>query len=281
MILNFIPELWSALLSGYLKKSLVYGSVVNRNYEGIIKEQGDRVHITEISDVTINSYVRGSTTLTYESLLDAGSILAISESKSFSFRLDDCDKVQAAGVLIGPATEKASYAVKDVMDIFIANTLIAEPGITANLGDDTTPLEVNSSNIRSTLLLISRMLDDAKVPRAGRWIVLPPWAIQDMVQADVNVGTPNVDLLRDGLIVKAYGFSVMMSQNCPNTAGAKFKVLAGTEFAATFAEQLNKIEAIRLEGSFSDAVRGLYLFGCKVIHPESLAMAVCNEAAEV
>ncbi len=280
MILNFIPELWSALLSGYLKKLLVYGACVNRSYQGEIKKLGDRVHITEIGDVTIDDYERGVTTLSYESLLDAGLILAIDQSKSFAFKLDDCDKVQAAGQLLGPAAEKASYSVKDVMDAFIGLTLAAEPGITAGLGDDTTPIEINSANVRTYLLLIARMMDDAKVPRAGRWVVIPPFMLEDMILKDSSLSTPNVDVLREGFITRAYGFNIMMSQNVPNTASAKYKILAGTTFCGTFAEQLAQIEAIRLEGSFSDAVRGLYLYGAKVCHPEALACLTANEAAE-
>lgn len=280
MILNFIPELWSALLNGYLKKLLVYGNCVNRNYEGVIKAQGDRVHITEISDVTVSPYQRGVTVLSYEQLLDAGLILAITESKSFSFKLDDADKVQAAGNLIGPATEKAAYAVKDTMDQFIAATLAAEPGITAGLGTTTTPLEVNSQAVRELLLLVARKLDDSKVPRVGRWIVIPPWMLQDLVDSDASLSTPNVELLKEGFVTRAYGFDIMLSHNVPNTTGTKYKILAGTQFCGTFAEQLSSIEAIRLEGSFSDAVRGLYLYGAKVTHPDALAMAVCNEAAE-
>jgi hypothetical protein len=280
MILNFIPELWSALLNGYLKKLLVYGNCCNRIYEGQIKQMGDRVHITEIGDVTVSPYVRGTTELSYESLLDAGLLLSITESKSFAFKLDDCDKVQAAGDLIGPATEKAAYAIKDTMDQFIAATLAAEPGITAGLGTSTTPLEINSVNVRTILLLIARKLDDGKSPRAGRWIVIPPWMVEDLVKADVVAGTPNRDLLAEGFITRAYGFDVMMSHNVPNTTSTKYKILAGTPFAATFAQQLQQLEALRLEGSFSDALRGLFLYGARATHPEALAMAICNEAAE-
>ena len=166
------------------------------------------------------------------------------------------------------------------MDQFIAGILAAEPGIVTDLGDDTTPIEINSANIRTYLLMISRKLDDEKVPREGRWIVLPPWAVEDMVLKDSALSTPNIELLKEGFITRAYGFSVMMSQNVPNTTSTKYKILAGINFAATFAEQLAMIEAIRLEGSFSDAVRGLFLFGCKVCHPEALAMGTFNEAAE-
>jgi hypothetical protein len=279
-ILNFLPEVWSALLNGYLKKLLVYGACCNRNYEGEIKRMGDRLHIVEIGDITVSPYVRNVTTLTYQELQDTGLLLPITESKSFSFKLDDCDSVQARADLLGPATEKAAYTVKDVMDQFIAATLSAEPGITAGLGTDGTPLEINSVNVRTILLLVARKLDDAKVPRGGRWIVLPPWMVEDMVLKDSSLSTPNVDVLKEGLVTRAYGFDIYMSHNVPNTTGTKYKILAGIPWAATFAEQLAKIEAIRLQGSFADAVRGLYLYGAKVTHPEALAMAICNEAAE-
>jgi coat protein Gp5 len=280
-VLSFIPELWSALLNGYLKKNLVYGSAINTKWQGEIKGQGSRVRIPDIGDVDVNDYVRNSTTLTYQELSDASQFLDITESKSFSFKIDDVDTAQGTRDLIGPATEKASYTVRDVMDQFVAGILVAGASITTGLGTSTTPLEIDSVNAWDTLLHIARLLDDAKVPRGGRFVIVPPWMIQKLGLGDVTASTNNVETLREGLVERRAGFDILMSHNVPHTSSTKYKIVAGTTLAATFASQLEKIEALRLEGSFSDAVRGLYLYGSKVTHPEALALATVNEASEV
>lgn len=276
---SFIPEIWSALISKEFEKALVYGSCANTDHEGTIAAAGNKVRILELGDVTVSPYVKGTTVISYQELEDASKYLLIDQSKYFAFKVDDVDTAQANPKLIGPATAKAAIAVADTVDQFLAS-LYAKAGIVANLGTTATPIEINSANVLTYLRMMARLLDDQSVPRAGRFVVVPPWFVEDLVKADATLSTSNVDTLVNGMVGRSCGFDVKMSVNVPNTTSTKYKIIAGTNAAMSFASQVAEVEALRLEGSFSSAVRGLYLYGGEVLHPDALACLTANEAAE-
>ena len=89
----------------------------------------------------------------------------------------------------------------------------------------------------------------------------------------------NQAILQNGLVGEAAGFQIHLSNNVPSTSGAKSKVVAGTNQAGSFAEQLVELEAYRLEKNFSDAVKGLHVYGAKVVQPKALAVLTCNKTA--
>jgi len=276
---NFIPTLWSTLLNAELRKRLVYASCCNTNYQGEITKQGDTVVINDIGDITISNYVKNTTELSYERLEDASQNLLIEQARSFSFAVDDVDTVQSSAELLKPAIDRAVYNLADDIDQYVSG-MYSDAGIITNLGTDITPIEINSSNVNTYFVKIARMLDDNKVPREGRFIVIPPWMLEDLILADIVKSTDNVSTLENGFITRYAGFDVKLSNNVPNTASAKYKIIAGSTVAATFAQQLKKVEAIRLEKSFSDGIRGLSLHGYKVSVPAALACLTANEAAE-
>ena len=127
-ITNFIPEVWSARLLSSLKKSLVFAGpgVVNRDYEGEIRDSGDTVRITSISRPTIGSYVKNSTTITPETLTDAQRSLLIDQSKYFAFEVDDIDMRQAVngGALMNEAAAEAAYGLADTTDQYVAGLYV-------------------------------------------------------------------------------------------------------------------------------------------------------------
>jgi len=279
MVKNFRPQIWSSLLNKALEKNLVYASCTNSNYTGDIKKAGDVVKINEIGSITVSPYVRGTTTLTYEELSDASQLLTIDQSKSFSFKVEDADKWQSIAELIGPATDKASYAIRDTIDAFIASHY-TDAGIITGLGTDAVPIAINKTNVAQYLVKMARLLDDNFVPREGRFIVVSPFMVEDLINANIILATDNTNLMANGLVTRYAGFDVKMSQNVPNTSKAKYKILAGVNSAITYAGQASEIEALRLEGSFSDAVRGLYLYGAKVVNPSHIACLTADEAAD-
>lgn len=277
-ISEFIPTIWSTLLNKELEKQLVYGSCTNSNYEGEIKNAGDRVKINEIGDITINNYTKGAT-VTYQDIDDAGQFLDIDQSKYWAFQVDDIIKYQSNAELLKPAIEKAAYTIGDTIDQYIA-TMADQAGITANLGTSGTPIEINSANVDTYLIKVARMLDDNKVPKAGRFVVIPPWMHEDLVLANLAGLTDNNSLAANGIVGRYAGLDIKVSNNVPNTASAKYKVIAGYNGAIAYASQVQNVEHIRLQTTFADGVRGLYLYGAKVIKPDALALLYANEAAE-
>lgn len=285
-IKNFIPQIWSARLLAALDKSLVYAQpgVVNRDYEGEISGAGDTVRINSIGDVTIKDYTRNTDIDAPQELNDAQSMLTITEEKYFNFAVDDVDRRQAQGSYFDEAMRRAGYNLRDKADQFVAAKYVDVP--TANMiGDDTTP-KVPTANTAGTafyeyLVDLGVILDENNVPREQRFAIIPPWC-HGLLQKDerfVKAGTPSTDnVLKNGEIGMAAGFSILVSNNVPNTSGTKYKIIAGHPMACSYAEQIRKVEAYRPEKRFSDAVKGLHVYGAKVVRPYAWAVLTANKS---
>ncbi|MFE3197171.1 P22 coat protein - protein 5 domain protein [Embleya sp. NPDC059237] len=278
---RFRPEIWSARLLVALRKRLVYAgpTIVNRDYEGEISEAGDTVRITSVSRPTVGTYVPNSTIITPEELTDAQRTLTVDQAKYFAFRVDDVDARQAKGNVMPQAMDEAAYALADVIDQYIAS-LYTQAQAANQLGTiavtDASPKDFYDK----VLVPLKVRLDDASVPLEGRYCIVPPWLHGRALRDDrfVKVNESGTDTgLRNGMVARAAGFDILISQNAPNPTGDDYVVTAGTNAAISYAEQINKTEAYRPESSFSDAIKGLCLYGAKVIRPESLATAVVSQ----
>jgi len=276
---NFIPEVWSAQLLDSLKKALVYAGpgVVNRDYEGEIAQAGDTVKITSISRPTVAPYVKNSTSITPETVTDAQRSLVIDQVKYFAFEVDDVDARQSknGGALMTQAAQEAAYALADAADQYVAGLL----------GDLDTDNEIGTVSITSADLAMQYIvelmvkLDNNNVPRAGRYVIVPPWYHGLLCRNSAFYSVANsgsTETLRNGTVGRAYGFDIMVSNNVVNTTGDDWRVVAGYPGAITYAEQINKGEAYRPESAFSDALKGLHLYGAKVVRPEALASVVAS-----
>jgi hypothetical protein len=276
---NFIPEIWSARLLDHLDKIHVYAGLMNRDYEGEIRAFGDTVHINQLGDITINDY-DGSDIQAPEELDGTQQNLVIDQAKYFNFQVKDIDNAQSNPKLIDSAMQRASYNINDVIDCYLAN-LLAEGCKSENiLYSDSTAVVPTSANAYDYLVDLGTVLSEANVPMMGRWVVLPPWYHALLLKDERFVGNGtgyNQAVLQGGLVGEAAGFQIHLSNNVPNVDGTKYKVIAGTNAAGSFAEQLVELEAYRLEKNFSDAVKGLHAYGAKVVQPGALAMMTVNK----
>lgn len=282
---NFKPTIWSANILATLQKSLVFASpiITNRNYEGEVANFGDRVKINQIGDVTISNYVAG-TDIAYQGMSDAAQFLDIDQQKYFAINLDDVDAAQVNVDLMSAYSTQAGYSIADTVDQYLSG-LYASAGITTNLGSTASPLTVTAADSTGgnvgILELLRRMmvaLNKNNVPKIGRWVVLSPDLAGRL--AERNVTLYNVrqtqEAADNGYIGNFYGFEIFESNNVADVGTAvtpKQKILAGTNVAITMAQQIAKIEGVRRENQFADAVRGLYVYGAKVVRPEALACA--------
>lgn len=276
-ITNFVPELWSAAVQVPFERSLVYaqGSVVNRKYEGQITQMGDTVHVTSIADPTIRTYDK-TTDLTTEDLDDSSTSLVIDQGNYFSFRVNDVDKVQAAGDFQGPATARAGYRLKDGLDTHVAGLYTA-----ADAANQLGSIEVaknQSGTAYDILVELSVKLTQADAPTDGRYVVVPP-EFHGVLQRDdrfVRVDASGTDTtLRNGVVGRAAGFDILLSNNAPTVAGERV-VQAGIPDAISVAEQITQTEALRAQARFADIVRGLHVFGAQVFEPTGLATALVS-----
>lgn len=286
-ITNFRPEIWSATLLVSLRKALVYGGpgVVNRDYEGDIRQAGDTVRITSISDPTINDYSPNTTVIAPEELTDAQRTLLIDQSKYFAFFVDDVDARQALGNVIPEAMSRAAYKLADIYDQFVASFYTGV--VTANtIGSTGSAIDItpatDTTNVLaydSVLVPLRTKLARANVPTAGRYVIVSPEfharLLLDGRFIKVNESGTS-EGLRNGMVGRAAGFDILESNNVPNPTGNVHVIQAGVSTAITVAEQINKTEAYRPQDKFADAVKGLALYGGKLIRPDCLAVAYAN-----
>ena len=283
---NFIPELWSSTLFVKLRKSLVFGGLSNKNFVEELFDYGDTVHINEIGPVTVNTYTKGAT-LTYENLNSAQKTLIIDQASSFSFKIDDIDKAQNNPSVMDGAMSDAAYRIGDTIDQFIAG-LYSQAGVasvTTYTGTAATSLSVSSGNVMETFSYLERYLSEANCPTQNRWIVIPPWLHQKLIVAETGlvsaIAVPKTE--SDGAIVNGFvgsfmGFNIFVSNNVSNN-GTQYRVMCGTNDAISYGGQISEIEALRLQTTFADAARGLYVYGGKVTRPEALLTLYTAEVA--
>ena len=274
-ITNFQPTIWSAMVVESLKKSLVYGARANRNYEGDVRF-GNAVKINSVGAVAVRNYAGSTTT---DALSDATQTLLINQQKYFSFNVDDINRVQSNADFAGAAMMEAGYALADSVDQYIAG-LHGDAGIVSDLGTDLAPIDVDSANVLEMLRLMHQKMTEANVPTGGRWAVIPPWFETKVKIAAQKIMTQNDAVVTSGYIGTIEGFDLYVSNNVKNTAGTLYKVLAGYSGSITMASQIDKTEALRDPDAFADIVRGLLVFGAKVVRANSLACLTCDPKAE-
>lgn len=283
---NFIAEIWSAQLLVALKKSLVYGSdlVINKDYSGEIKKMGDTVRINSIGDPAIFDYVKNAPIGNPQQLSSAQSTLTISKAKGFNFMVDDVDAAQSNINVMGEAMNRSGYRLKDGADQFIAAQYVEAANALYSDGSPYVPTITAGSGFNDAydrLIDMDVALDENNVPEDGRWAIVPPW-YEGLLLKDnrfVGYGTDkNRAAMENGMIGRVGGLTVLKSNNVPNTNATKYKLLAGHSMAWSFAEQINEVEAYRHQQFFSDAVRGLYLYGARVVRPEALVVLTANKS---
>ncbi|MFJ2568954.1 P22 phage major capsid protein family protein [Streptomyces halstedii] len=277
-IANFKPEIWSAQLLTALRSSLVYAQpqLVNRNYEGEISSRGQSVHITTIGDPTIFDYDAGDT-LDYEDVETAGTDLVIDQGKAFAFKLDDVDKAQALVNPMSQMAQNAAYGLRDKADAYVAS-LYTGAAAANTVGSTGAPVSLSAAMdaYDKVLVPLRTRLDRANVPTEGRYFVGSPEFEGALLRDDrfVRVDASGTDqALRNGMVGRAAGFDILKSNNTPNPTGSVQVLQAGYPGAITYAEQILETEALRLQNTIADAIRGLHVYGAKLLRPTGVAVA--------
>lgn len=280
---NFIPTVWSARLLANLQKAQVYtqAGVINRDYEGEIREYGDTVKINSIGAISVGTYAKNTDIADPQTLTDATRSLLIDQQKYFAFQVDDIDQVQTKPKVMDEAMREAAYSLADAADQYIAS-LYTEADAGNLIGTTAAPKTDlgTAGKAYEYLLQLGRKLTDAKVPKEGRWVIVPTWftGLLLLDQRFVNTGSAQAeDRIQNAVIGRAAGFNVLESLNVPNTTATKYRIVAGHPMAWSYAEQIAKVEAYRMEKRFADAMKGLHVYGAKVVRPTALAVLTANE----
>lgn len=327
----FNPMLWSKKINAkyYVDNQLM--EIVNTNWEGEIKNQGDSVRIRTAPTLTVSDYVIGSN-LQYEVPTPIYQDMLIEKAKSFAFQCNDIQTAQAdidlqnfymddaAKQLKLAITEEVFYntfigATPNTASTTASNTrtchqynqgayagIRSSAGGTAggyNLGTDLVPVDTATpANLLAMILNMGAVLDEQNVPEDGRWIIMTPYDRQILMQtnlAQAYFTGDSTSIVRTGLIGRLDRFSVYVSNMLPRgttskgwvsgtadvatggtmgSAVIRRSIIAGTKDAISFANQVNKTEQVRNPADFGDYIRGLSVYGRKVVKPEALCFGV-------
>jgi hypothetical protein len=262
-----LPSIWSGRILQKLEKNLIFAQegVVNRDYEGDIRADGDRVHVQAFNDLTVSAYTKNSTTLSYEQLTDTRVTLLIDQAFSFSFKIDDIDAAQMRPKLIDAAADRAAYQLAEQADGYLAGLY---GGASTSAPDNTIETsQFTATNVYQKLVDLTVLMDQVNLPAENRFVVVPPWVKGLLLQNSTFVTASAPEVVLNGQIGQIAGLNVLVSNNIKTTGSAPVvsHMIAGHPSAWTYAEQITNLEGLRLEGSFADAVRGLHLYGAKVL----------------
>ena len=284
---NFIPEIWSAKLIENFYDATVLAAIANTDYEGEIKSMGDTVNIRTTPDLTIRSYEKGMT-LTVERPDKPKIQLVIDQGEYFAAIEDDVDKVQADINLMDTWSRDASEKMKikidqNVLTGMLTGIAATNKGATAgrisadiNLGTSGAPLAIDKTNVLDLMVDMGTVLDEANAPEAGRFIVIPAkmaGLVKKSDLKDASISGDGTSILRNGRLGMIDRFTVYVSHNLNLSAG-KFDIVAGHKMGLTFASQMTEMESIRAETTFGNIIRGLQVYGYKVVKGEALTQAV-------
>lgn len=305
---TFIPTLWASKLIAKFYAATMFGEIANTDYEGEISGQGDKVTINTVPTIAIRDYVAG-TALTYDVPTGSTVDLTIDQGKYFGFRVNDVLAYQAKPDLMNIFTNDASEQMKVAIDkVVLRGTLKGVAAMSATnknmgsgagiisgaytLGTDAAPLALTGANVLQAITQLSSTLDESNIPESERFLIISPQVRQVLMQSNLA----NAQFTGDGTTIQRNGkigmidrFTVYVSNQLPRAAAGqdfdggaqagaavRHAMIAGHKSGLTFASQITKVEDLQDPADFGKLVRGLNVYGYKVIKPESLAIALVN-----
>ena len=274
-ITNFIPTVWSENLYQELDKKYIGVANCNRDFEGEIREKGNTVRICGIGDVVVSEYTKNANMSAPSTLSDNVRDLKIDQAKYFNFQIDDIDRAQSSPKLMEAAMKNAANALADDADRYIYS-MYEQAGSTIQSADTTVDNIVNLIIDARTKLFTNNVSDPQDIV-----IEVTPEVGGLILKAKVNLSTDNTDVMEAGCIGAIGGCKIFVSNNVEKVKGSNgsaHKCLARTKRAIAFAEQLSEIDAYRPELRFADAVKGLHLYGAKVVYPKEMVLLDLNIA---
>jgi len=298
---GFIPEIWSGKLVEKFYASTVLAAISNTDYEGEIKNKGDRVKIRTKPTVTIRDY-KSDGLLGLDRPTGGNIELYIGNGKYFSLILDDVMEVQSDLNVLSMWSDDAAQQLKIVVDQDVLGGIVGgmasnNKGTAAgvitgniNLGVKGTPLSVVGRNpgsgdveLLDVLMRLGQVLDEQNIPEVGRWVVMPAWAGRMIKQSELRqayLSGDSVTMLRNGRLGMVDRFTIYISNLLPNNgtdstnfASGEWPIFAGHAHALTFASQISKIETLRSELTFGQILRGLQVYGYQIVDGKALAQA--------
>ena len=293
----FLPAIYSKKVLNFFRKASVVEAITNTDYAGEISAYGDSVNIIKEPVISVYDYTRGQDT-TQTKLTDQELSLVVDSAKAFKFIVDDIETKMSHVNFKEVASSSAAYALKDSFDAAVLATMFSgvsssspdhvlgsdnATDLAAGTFDGTGNLDIGFGSSEhdpiDVLARMARLLDEQNVPEEGRWFVASPdfyevlgQASSKLLSVDFNAGQGSI---RNGLVSsgKLRGFDMYKSNNIAATSNAAGKVLGGHISSTATAQTIVSTEVLRDPSSFGDIVRGLHVYGAKVLRGEALVSA--------
>lgn len=270
-ITNFIPTVWSETLLSGLDKEYIAVRNCNRDFEGDIKGKGSSVKIGSIGNISVFDYQKDTDMAAPEALSDSAVTLTINQAKAFNFQIDDIDRAQSQPKIMTAAMKQAAASLANIADKYVY-TICSESDDPVTLDYETfTTEDVIDLAVTARQVLMSNGVNS----NTETVLEVSPEVAAVILKAKILDQNVNTDLIENGLIGRLIGFDVFVSNNIQRVEGMTC-CFARTKRAVAFAEQLNEVEAYRPENRFADAVKGLHLYGAKIVYPDELVKIAIN-----
>ena len=268
-ISNFIPTVWSENLYTQLDKKYIAVNHCNREFEGDIKEKGCTVNIVGVGEVSVFDYTKDTDMSDPQVLSDVARSMVIDQAKAFNFQIDDIDRAQCTPKLMNEARKVAASALANAADSYVFSLYSQATNV---IKEDSTTVD----NIINHIIDARTKLFANNVSNASDIVIeVSPAVAAIILKAKIDLSTDNTDALETGCIGSIGGCKIFVSNNIASedkTGATYYKCFARTKRAIAFASQLSEINAYRPEKRFADAVKGLHLFGAKVVYPGEMVL---------
>lgn len=274
---NFIEKIWAKGIQTELERLHVFADGVNREYEGTIKNLGDTVRIKNVGKPTITvgdmaTAGRDITLSDPEEVPDGAVSLVVDHFATFNYMVQDIDKAQGAGDVMDALNKETSEGLADTHDKFISELVLGTAGV--QLYNSGTATALTKDNIFETLDLAQQILYENDVlPTTGITVIVPPWVHTLLRQGYIKTDTDNSQMLQNGQVAKYGNMTIKMSNNVAQKKVSNtdtWFIQMRTDRAIAFVNQATHLEPYRPEKKFSDAMKGLDLFGAKIVRPKEI-----------
>ena len=265
-ISNFIPTIWSENLLTSLDKKYVGVANCNRDFEGEIKNKGSVVKICGVGKINVNDYTKDSDMSAPQALSDTVQELCIDQAKFFNFQIDDVDRAQCSPKLMDLAMSSAAASIADVADKYVYS-------LYTNSATTVKHPNMSDGNLISTIIKARQALYENGVFDSSDVVLeISPAVAAALIQEKITL-TNDSNCFENGYLGSVAGCKVFVSNNIAKTTASTlntYKCIMRSKRAIAFAEQLSEIDAYRPEKRFADAVKGLHLYGAKVVYPNEM-----------
>jgi len=275
-IRDTVPIIFAAKVLKVIDDKLVFGKIATKEYQGEIKQKGSRVEIIGLGEVTINEYDDTATpAVTYEAPKDSAIFLDVNKAYYYGISMGDIKEKQSSVNHMTNYADKAGYGLDKKVDTFIAS-LYDQTATGAAYISDTT---CDTATVTSVIGELWDACEGVNIEK--KFIVLPSWVTLKLLLAGILKAQDLEGELKNGFVGRVLNFDMYQSNRCVALAGTKRNVImAGSYDSIAFVQQIIESEVLRLETRFADAIRGLHVWGSRVIKPKELFWADMTYAKE-